>query len=465
MYYIWLTFLFVVMPYEQLLKKIQTCQANICVVGLGQVGLPTALTFSKQGYKVYGYDINESILKSLSQKQSPFEEDGIQELIFQTITTKKFETNNSLSYCVNNSDVIIVCVATPTTSEILPNLSFLENASNSLGKLNLSQKLVIIESSIPPGTFKDFVLPRITKNSTLGNDFWAAYVPERLSPGNAFSEIQKTPRIIGSEDEQSGELAKILYQNMVNSEILLTSSKIAELSKLVENSYRDVNIAFANDISMICEKYAIDFGDLIKVCNSHPRVNLHMAGPGVGGPCLPKDPYLLLNPINGTKIESNIIKESRKINDLMPLHISKLVTNSLESQGKSLNNSLILVLGAAYKGNVSDTRFSPSKELIHDLQQKQCSVLIFDPLTNETFGAKRIPSLEKKFLEKCDVLVIMTDHDEFKNIDPSLFRYLSDKPIIVDTKRIFNSANIEDMGMIYISVGYLGNSNSIEESL
>lgn len=446
------------MSYDELLKKIQNFRAKICVVGLGQVGLPTALIYAKQGYKVYGYDINNSTINSLSQKKSPFEEEGIAELISEMIENNQFEPSNSLNECVERSDVIIVCVATPIV-DVTPNLSFLKNASISLSKLNLKGKLIIIESSIPPGTFKDFVIPIISKNISLGNDFWAAYVPERLSPSLALSEIQGTPRIIGQEDEKSGILAKFLYQNMVHSKIFVTNSKVAELSKLVENSYRDVNIAFANEISLICEKYQIDFAELFNVCNSHPRVNLHMAGPGVGGPCLPKDPYLLLNPINGQKIESKIITESRKINDLMPLHVSKLVTNALESQGKSLKNSTILILGVAYKGNISDTRFSPSKEIIQNLQQKQCAVLVFDPLTDETFGAEKIYNLDYEVIKKSDALIIATDHEEFRKINPIIFQTMIKKPIIVDTKRIFSSKHIESLDMIYISVGYSKNSN------
>ena len=444
--------------HEILSKKIQNFHSKICIIGLGQVGLPTALTFSKAGYKVFGYDINTSILKLLLKKRSPFEEKGLEELITQTIENKKFEPNSSLNNCIENSDIIIVCVATPTTSDVLPNLSFLENAINSISKFDLSEKLIIIESSIPPGTFKKLVLPKITNNVSLGKNIWAAYVPERLSPGQALSEIKKTPRIIGQEDSNSGNLAKSLYQNITNSEIFITESTTAELSKLVENTFRDVNIAFANEISMICEKYNVDFGDLVKICNSHPRVNLHMAGPGVGGPCLPKDPYLLLNPINGNTIESKIISESRKINDLMPLHISKLVTQALENQNKTLSGSTIIILGTAYKGNVSDTRYSPSKELIHDLQQKQCSVLVYDPLTDESFGGERIQFLDEKALSNCDALIIISDHDEFKKINPSLFQSMIDKPIIVDTKRILNSDDIENLNMIYVSVGYLGNS-------
>lgn len=448
--------------YKQLLEKIHNKNSNICIIGLGQVGLPTALTFANIGYKVTGYDINESIIQSLSQKKSLFEEDGIEELLSRTIDNKTFAPSSSLNESVEGSDVIIVCVATPTTEDVRPNLSFLQNALNSLSEFDLSEKLVIVESSIPPGTFENLIIPIITKNVLLGKNFWAAYVPERLSPSQAFSEIQKTPRIIGHEDSKSGVLAKSLYEKFVKSKILLTTSRSAELSKLVENTFRDVNIALANEISLICEKYNVDFGDLIRICNSHPRVNLHMAGPGVGGPCLPKDPYLLLNPANGDPIKSKIISESRKINDLMPLHVSNLTTKALEKQNKILSKSTILILGTSYKGNVSDTRFSPSKDLIHDLLQKQCRVLVYDPYTDESFNAEKLNTLDDSILSKCDAVVVISDHNEFKKIDPHFFQSMIEKPIIIDTKRIFNSSDIENLNMIYISVGYLGLSFSKE---
>ena len=447
------------MSYELLLEKIKNYQAQISVIGLGQVGLPTALTFSKQGYKVFGNDVNKTLISSLIQKKLPFKEEGLNKLINQTIDNGKFEPNESLDYAVRQSDVIIVCVATPLASNNKPNLTFLQNVSESLGTMDLHGKLVIIESSIPPGTFADFVLPFISQNNKLGEDFWAAYVPERLSPSKALSEIKQTPRVIGVEDNESGNLAKFLYENIVELPVIVTTSKIVELSKLVENSFRDVNIAFANEIALICEHYGVDFTKLANVCNSHPRVNLHMAGPGVGGPCLPKDPFLLLNPSENMKLNSKMIQESRKINDLMPFHISKLVIDALESQGKKISNSTILVLGAAYKGNVSDTRFSPSRHIIHDLQQKLCTVLLYDPHTTETFDAEKIDTLDESVIQNCDALIIATDHDEFKNLKPSFFKLMKQTPILVDTKRMFNATEIENLDVIYSSVGYLKNSD------
>ena len=451
-----------IMSYELLLEKIKNYQAQISVIGLGQVGLPTALTFSKQGYKVFGNDVNKTLISSLVQKKSPFKEEGLNELINQTIDNGKFEPRESLDYVVDKSDIIIVCVATPLDSNNKPDLSFLQNVSKSLSTMNLDGKLVIIECSIPPGTFTNSILPIISKKNKLGENFWAAYVPERLSPSKALSEIKQTPRVIGVEDDKSGTLAKSLYENIVNLPIIITTSKIVELSKLVENSFRDVNIAFANEIALICEHYGIDFTKLANVCNSHPRVDLHMAGPGVGGPCLPKDPFLLLNPSGNIKLNSKIIQESRKVNDLMPLHVSKLVTDTLELQGKKLSESTVLILGAAYKGNVSDARFSPSKHIVHDLQQKLCTVLLYDPHTIETFNAEKIDTLDEFIIQNCDALIIATDHDEFKKLKPSFFKLMKKPPILVDTKRMFNATDVENLDVIYISVGYVKNSDMFD---
>src|SRR5438445_10121240 len=347
------------MSKEALLKKIQNKEAKICVIGLGQVCLPTALTFAKSGFNVTGHDINKDLLSLLDSKRSPFEETGLEELLKSCIEGKRFHTNSKLEDSIRDSSAIIVCVATPLTNGIRPDLSFLEKACNSLSGLSLADKLVIIESSIPPGTFGGLVVPMLQKKNKLGSDFWVAFVPERLAPGQALSEIQTMPRVVGQVDEESGELAKTLYENIVKSEIFLTTAQIAEISKLVENTFRDVNVAFANEIGLICEKYGIDVAELIKVCNSHPRVKLLQPGPGVGGPCLPKDPYLLLNPQGKKQIDSKIIVDSRKINDGMPYHVVSLVLDAIKKYDKKISESTVLVLGVSYKANVSDTRFSP----------------------------------------------------------------------------------------------------------
>lgn len=436
-----------------LLSKIENYDAKICLIGLGQVGLPTALTFCQSGFDVIGHDINKDVLSSLNQSKTPFEEKGLEELLKLCITSGKFHTNSSVEESVRNSDVIIVCVATPLTSSIMPDLSYLEKACQSISSVSLENKLVIIESSIPPGTFRGLVLPILEKKSKLGKDFWAAFVPERLAPGIALSEIKTTQRVIGYADENSGNLAKSLYEKIVTSQVISTPVEVAEISKLVENAFRDVNVAFANEVGLICENYGIDVAELIKVCNSHPRVKLLQPGPGVGGPCLPKDPYLLLNPQGKKQIDSKIILNSRKINDSMPYHIAELVLDSIKEQGKKISESTILILGVSYKANVSDTRFSPAKDIVTYLSKNGCKVIVYDPKSRETFGGQRTENIWES-LSQSDVLVLVTDHDEFKSLDLAKIKQTMKTPIMIDTRRIFSKSQAEGLGIKYISVGY-----------
>jgi UDP-N-acetyl-D-mannosaminuronic acid dehydrogenase len=426
--------------------------ASIAVIGLGQVGLPTALSFCDAGFSVIGNDLNQSLLQKLSQGESPFEEHGLDSLLNSCIESKKFTIEPNFEKTINDSNIVIVCVPTPLGDGIKPDLSALENVCNSLSDLELNKKLIIIESSIPPGTMENIVVPIIKKTN---NDCMIAFVPERLSPGQAFSEIRTTPRIIGYVEKLSGDLTKLLYKNLVTSEIFLTNAKIAEISKLVENTFRDVNVALANEISFICEKYDIDFLELQKVCNSHPRVNLLDAGPGVGGPCLPKDPYLLLNPSNADTISSQIIESARKTNDSMPNHVVEITKSGLARANKSLTDSKITILGVTYKANVSDVRLSPARDIILKLLEFSNQVIVYDPLSPESFGAQKNTDLWNSISDS-DVLIVVTNHDEFKNLDLNKIKSKMNTPIIVDTRRIFDRNQAEKIGIMYYAVGYGG---------
>ena len=438
-------------PLDLQLDRISKTHSQICIIGLGQVGLPTALTFSHAGFSVVGVDINENIVNSLNSKKPYFVESGIEELLVNCIDKKLFKASTNFVESVSKSDIVIVCVATPITNDVKPNLQFLETVCLSLSKLDLKSKLIIIESSIPPGTFNNLVLPIINTNN---NNFWTAFVPERLSPGSGLYEIQSTSRVIGTLDNDSKLLTEKLYDKITSGKIITTTVSIAEISKLVENTFRDVNIALANEISKICEIYEIDIQELLKVCNSHPRVNLLQPGPGVGGPCLPKDPYLLLNPQGNKPISSELISNSRKINDGMPKHVANIVYDSLNKQNKIPSNSSVLILGVAYKNNVSDSRFSPAEPLINELQQNGLSVFVHDPFSSERFGAKNIDSIWD-VLNIIDVIVVITDHDDFKKFSLAKIKEkMKSIPIIIDTRRIFDKDECESLGIEYLSLGY-----------
>ena len=297
----------------------------------------------------------------------------------------------------------------------------------------------------------------LNKKNDLGKNFWIAFVPERLAPGQAISEIKTTPRIIGCKDEQSGILTKLLYQNIVKSKIVISSVRIAEISKLVENTYRDVNIAFANEIAKICELYGVNFHELRKVCNTHPRVNLLAPGPGVGGPCLPKDPYLLLNPQGNPSIRSNLITEARKVNDFMPFHILDIINNEFDYD--QINDIVITVLGVTYKANVSDTRYSPALQIIPSLKQKGFEVHVHDPYSDETFGGTKTNNLWDS-ISKSSMLLILTDHSDFKSINLEKIQETMKRLLIFDCKGVFKRNELEKLGIKYLSIGYNPNKKS-----
>jgi len=436
---------------NELLEKIENNTAQICVIGLGQVGLPVALSFCKAKFVVMGLDVNESHINLLKKQKSPFKEPALQELLIKYSNENKFFPTQD-SNVISNSDIIIVSVPTPISEEIKPDLSFLKNACNTISKFELDNKIVIIESSIPPKTFEHLILPTLSKNKN--KNFLASYIPERLSPGQAFEEIHTTSRVVGALDEESRIVSKALYSKILKSKIFEADPIVAETCKLVENTFRDVNVAFANEIARICEIYGIDVLELRNICNSHPRVNILSPGPGVGGPCLPKDPYLLLNPQNLAEIKSDIITNARKINDSMPFHVLEMIKNSLEQNNKQITNTIITIFGVTYKSNVSDTRYSPAKEIITDLLKNGCKVVVNDPKTEETFNGK----IEKdvwKSVTKSDMILVLTEHDEFKNLDLNKIKNLMNKnPILIDTRRIFKKEIAENIGFEYISIGY-----------
>jgi UDP-N-acetyl-D-mannosaminuronic acid dehydrogenase len=439
---------------KKILEKIENNTAQICVMGLGQVGLPVALSFCKAKFVVMGLDVNESHINLLKKLKSPFKEPVLQELLTKYINENKFFPTQD-SNVISNSDIIIVSVPTPISEEIKPDLSFIKNACDTISKFELNDKLIIIESSIPPKTFEYLILPTLSKNKNKGNNnFLASYIPERLSPGQAFEEIHTTSRVVGALDEESRIVSKALYSKILKSKIFEANPIVAETCKLVENTFRDVNVAFANEIAMICEIYGIDVLELRNICNSHPRVNILSPGPGVGGPCLPKDPYLLLNPQNSLEIKSDMITNARKINDSMPFHVLKMIKNSLKENNKEIKNTIITILGVTYKSNISDTRYSPAEKIIVDLLENGCKVIVNDPKTEETFNGEMEKNIWKS-VTKSDMILVLTEHDEFKNLDLNKIKNLMNKnPILIDTRRMFKKEIAEKLGFEYISIGY-----------
>lgn len=384
---------------------------KICLVGLGYMGLPTAFFFSKAGYDVSGFDINEVRIKELKDGILPFEEKGLAELFSETKDMRFSSNIEDFKDC----NVFIISVPTPITSDKKCDLSYVISATKSVKKVIKEGDLVILESTVKPGTTENVVKP-ILDESEISYDL--AFVSEKAIPGNTLNEMVNNARIIGGFDEKSALKVKELYSSFVKGEMHLTDCSTAEMAKLMENTYRDVNIALANEFDSISKNFGVNVWEAISLANLHPRVNIHQPGPGVGGHCIPIDPWFL---IEDKKIENSVIYSSRIINDERPRQVYELLKSKLSS------GSCVGILGASYKKNVDDPRESPTEELIKILSKEKVSYKLHDPhVKNFDF-----PLTHNLFdLNDCDIYVLMVDHDDYKD-------FKTNKEII-DTKNFFN---------------------------
>lgn len=435
--------------FNELAKKIETRSAVICVVGLGQVGLPTALSFLKLGYKVIGFDINEKLVENIRFGDNSLPEDGIKDLTSKFLRNGSFRLSTDRNV-LSSADVIIVCVHTPLDkSSNKANMSYLNTAITSISEYLDVVKLIIIESSIPPGTTKGHIIPLIERlsNKRAYADFLISFCPERIAPGNALKEFVENDRIVGVNDDQSYSLTHSLFMDLTRGKIYRTDTTTAEITKLAENSYRDINIAFANELAIICEKSNSDVKDVIKLANTHPRVNIHRPGPGVGGPCLPKDPYLL---IMGNDLEKSIVKTARWINDSMPTHIVDILVSTLISNNLNKNSVNVLILGISYKPDVNDSRYSPTKDIVVGLKNEGIkNIAVHDPFTDDPLGAKFNHDLNSA-LSMADCVIVSTGHTVYSSLNANDFK---EGCIIVDAARSLDKERFECERLTYIALG------------
>ncbi len=433
---------------EFIMEKVR----RLTVIGAGYVGLPTAALFADAGFQVTAVDLRQSIIESINNCNSPIDEPGLKELIARNVMSSRLQAVSLSDVTLCNEDAIVITVQTPVDEDNVPNLSFLNDALCLVAKNLRKGMLVAVCSTIPPGTMKNIV--KLLLESTSGLcadiDFFLAYVPERIAPGKSLEEFVKSPRIVGGIGPNSTRIVGELFST-VCSKILTADASTAEIAKVAENTFRDVNIAFANQLALICEQHNADVIKTIELANTHPRVNIHMPGPGVGGPCLVKDPYLLLH---GLSFKNDVVTTARAINDSMPSHVVELTLTALKSVGKKVKDCRVAILGTAYKANVDDARFSPAQMVIKTLKKEGIKTIAYDPYCPETFDAEKALSIQEA-ANHADCLLVLTDHTDFKEINLEELRPLmNNPPIIIDGKRMFNSQQIEEKGFTYFGIGY-----------
>ena len=417
---------------------------SICVVGLGYIGLPTAVMFANSGVHVHGVDVNEKAVTMIGNKQLHIEENGLQQRLDKAIDSGLF----TVSTTPVEADVYIIAVPSPINPDNTANLEYIRKATASVVPYLKKGALVILESTVPPKTVENVMLPELrASNLTLGEDLFVSHSPERVIPGKIFEELINNDRIVGGITPESAQMTKELYQTFVQGEIHLTDATTAELVKVMENTYRDVNIAFANELAKIAETIDVDIWEAIRFANFHPRVNIHTPGPGVGGHCIAVDPWFL---VELSPEHSEIIKKSRLTNNGMPKFTAQKALTLLKENNRSGGN--VAVLGLAFKGDVDDLRESPSTEVIKELQNLGLNVLSFDPHIKELQHPTQVASLEEA-TSHADLLILTTDHTDFKILNPQTIQTKQPKPLILDTKNALDRDKWEQAGFQFYKLG------------
>lgn len=397
------------------------------VVGLGYIGLPTALMFAAHGVDVVGTDFNKELVAELNAGRTTFEEDGLDTLFENAVNAGiRFSTD------YQKTDTYIVAVPTPYdkfTKKI--DASYVIAAVKNVMEVCPKGAVVVIESTVAPGTIDKFVRPIIEENNfVIGEDIHLVHAPERIIPGNMVYELEHNSRTIGADSTEIGEKVKALYNSFCKGEIVVTDIRTAEMTKVVENTYRDVNIAFANELAKICRSDNMDVYEIIRIANKHPRVNILTPGPGVGGHCISVDPWFLVGDYPGL---SKIIHTARKINDSMPAFVLERIHDIMKERGIT-DTSRVGLYGLTYKENVDDVRESPTLQMLEFMEKHLCAnnMKVYDPWVKRDIVPNQCHSMDE-FLNSVDLVVILVGHSEIReNMD-----LLKDK-LVFDTRKVCN---------------------------
>ena len=397
---------------------------KVSVVGLGYIGLPTSLTMACAGLEVVGIDYNKELVKSLNEGKVTFEEKGLRELFDEAIKTKNIKFVSEYQ----KSDIYIVSVPTPYdkfSKKI--DCSYVVNAIKEVLKICDDETIVVIESTVSPGTIEKEIKPLINKKVYL------AHAPERIIPGNMMYELKHNSRTIGADNKEIGEKIANIYRKTTDGEVIVTDIKTAEMTKVVENTFRAVNIALANELAKICSHDNMNVYEIIKICNMHPRVKLLNPGPGVGGHCISVDPWFL---VGDYPMLTKVIGAAMNVNDSMPSFVLKRISKIMEENGLS-DYKRVGLYGLTYKENVDDFRESPTLQLLESQKDHLAEGLkVYDPYIKKDVIKNQYHDLDE-FLNSVDLVVIMVKHDEIKNNWDKI-----KNKIIFDTQNIFNGEKI-----------------------
>jgi UDP-N-acetyl-D-mannosaminuronic acid dehydrogenase len=430
----------------QLQQVIESRTAKLGVIGLGYVGLPLAALFADKGFDVVGVDINAARTDRIAKGECPIEGDepGLPEMIARVATKRTLRATTSYADLADR-DVIFINVDTPVEADHKPAYHALRSACESLGRVMKDGALVIIESTVAPGTLSGLVAPALAQSSkrALNQGFFLGHCPERVMPGRLLRNLRELARACGGSTPATAHAMALLYRNIVEGELDETDCVTAELVKTAENTYRDINIAFANELALICERAGGDFLKVRSLVNKSPGRNVLLAGAGVGGHCITKDPWLLAH--GAPDMRSLVIEGARARNEGMPAHMLALTEQALLSRNVTLSGSTLAVLGFSYLEDSDDTRNSPSEVFIKAARAKGATVRIHDPWVAEYKG--ELATL----LRGADCAIVLVAHSAYKSIKLRELTAAMKHPIVVDGRHVYTQA--DTTGVTYASLG------------
>ena len=414
---------------------------KVTVLGLGYIGLPTAAMLALGGHEVHGFDVNEQVRIGLRRGADNVADPEVRALVLEALATGRLHVADALTA----SDAFIICVPTPNAPDGRPDLRYVQQATAAIAPLLRQGDLVILESTVPPGTLERVVSGALRSAGVSPDDVLLAHCPERVIPGAIVRELKGNARIIGGRTPHAAEAARALYASFVEGGMFVTDSTTAELVKVIENTFRDVNIALANELALLCEELGVDAWEAIRLANEHPRVNILHPGPGVGGHCIPIDPHFLAD---ANPFMTELIQTARRVNDRMPNHIVRRIRDLVPASAQPRK---IALLGASYKANVDDSRESPTEKIDELLREHGYATAIFDPVA-AGFSRPLTPTLDAA-LEGADALVLVVDHNAFRDVDPAQVARLMRGRVVVDARNFFDAGAWASAGLDLYTLG------------
>ena len=442
---------------EDVKKSLNLRTLRVCVVGIGRIGLPTALSFAKSGLQTIGVDINENLVSTINSGVFPLkDEPGYEEIFNDVIKNKMFSATTKIEDAIPNSDLILLSLPTPMDKNNVPDYSALRDSASKLSKFLSPNSLIIVESTIEPGFIEDEMVPIISKSDQLkiGENFFIGVCPENANPGEILHDFTNLPRLVGSINKQTTEIITFIYDFVFAVElVIMPDCKTANAVKLTTNVFRDINIAFISELSLMFEKLGIDTLKVLEAAKKKYNFQIHYPGAGVGGPCLPINSYQLLNAARRSGVNLSMIEYSRQINEKMPEHVIKLTLDAFKECKKPIQNNDILILGVSYKPDVKDIQLTPAKHIIKKLQDLGANIHIYDPYfsSSQVFGINVEENLDA-VISKVDASIIITAHKEFRNISLPVFNKMK-SPILVDTRGIIDPMDAKQAKLIFRGLG------------